>query len=204
LSKWNKLHKTPNKRRDFTFVLRKDVRRIIKLFDSFPSNKDQDGNFIDSPSYPFYAYIRHDKDRPKNLDDLKLNPEAGVHYHFFIEFSNPRSFCSVADELELPVTSLEPVRDKVGILRYLTHENSPDKHHYSPDEVVSNFNVTKEIKERSDVDFGTLLKDYGLLRSGFLSATDFLLKYKIYIVRHCSFYQQIKLLGEIYDKAPKE
>ncbi|MBO7736105.1 MAG: hypothetical protein J6S67_26275, partial [Methanobrevibacter sp.] len=46
LSKWNKLHKTPNKRRDFTFVLRKDVRRIIKLFDSFPSNKDQDGNFI--------------------------------------------------------------------------------------------------------------------------------------------------------------
>lgn len=105
------------KRRNYTFALTKDNSRIIKIVEKFPK----------------YAYIKHDKD------------SGEIHYHYYIEFPNPRSLSSVARELSIPENMLEQVYSKCGILTYLTHENSPEKHHYDLSEVVANFDISKEL-----------------------------------------------------------
>lgn len=128
------------KRRNYTFALTKDNDRIIKIVEK----------------YPKYAYIKHDKDN------------AEIHYHYYIEFPNPRSINSVATELSIPDNMLEQVYSKKGILAYLTHENSPDKHHYDTSEIISNFDVILEGKEDdrkiSHEDYiliATAINDYG-------------------------------------------
>lgn len=104
------------KRRNYTFALTRDNDRVIKIVEK----------------YPKYAYIKHDKD------------DAEVHYHYYIEFSNPRSLTAVAHELQIPENMIEQVYSKRGILEYLTHENAKGKHHYDPSEIFSNFDVKTE------------------------------------------------------------
>lgn len=115
---WNKLQSTPSKRSNFTFSLvnhNKFVQSTIKEMGCK------------------YAWILHDKDNAEHN-----------HYHYYLEFPNPRSFKSLADDLELPVTMLEKVYSKKGILQYLTHDNDPNKHHYDQSEVVTNFDLETE------------------------------------------------------------
>ena len=79
---------------------------------------------------PKYAYIIHDKDE-----------DAGIHTHFYLEFPNAVFLNPTAEKLNIPAHMLEKVDTKVGFLRYLTHENTPGKHHYDISEVVANFDV---------------------------------------------------------------
>ena len=87
-----------------------------------------------------WAYILHDKD------------DTGDHYHIYINFGKtgvPSDL--VARWFNLGYTDAEGVEhsgenfiEKVkgreaDMLQYLTHENEPYKHHYSRDEVHSNF-----------------------------------------------------------------
>lgn len=107
------------KRRNYTFALTKDNERIIKIV----------------KKYPKYAYIKHDKD------------DAEEHYHYYIEFLNPRSLQSVANELKIPDNMLEPVYNKKGILQYLTHENAKGKHQYDVSEIQTNMDLITEIND---------------------------------------------------------
>lgn len=106
------------KRRNYTFALTRDNDRVIKQVEK----------------YPKYAYIKHDKDN------------AEEHYHYYIEFPNPRAITAVASELGIPQNMLQQVFDKRGILQYLTHENANDKHHYDKSEIRTNFDITKEVE----------------------------------------------------------
>lgn len=164
LEKWNSLQKTPGKVRQFTFSLVNRTHQVCERVKCFPK----------------WAYIRHDKDDSEH-----------VHYHYYIEFPNPRSFSSVANDLGIPVTMLQKVFDKKGILQYLTHENAPDKHHYEQSQIVTNMNFEQEID--TGYDFMQLAQDYWDLRHGKLNYFDFLEKYKTYIVRQ-SFSSQLKVL----------
>lgn len=158
LKYWNELQHTPNKRRNFTFVDKRYPKRInIYLKGVYP-----EGSSVK------WAYIRHDKDG----DGVEH-----VHYHYYLEFPNPRSFASVANDLKIPVNNLQAVIDKKGILQYLTHENAPDKHHYDKDEIVSNFNISNEV-EKGIVDLHQEFEDWKAVRQGAMSFHDFIDKYQ--------------------------
>lgn len=80
---------------------------------------------------PAFAYIKHDKDS-----------DASPHYHFYIEFPNPRSLNAVADDLNIPANMIEKVRAPQGLLKYLTHTDDKSvaagKHPYTFEEIHTN------------------------------------------------------------------
>lgn len=164
---WNSLQNTPNKVRYFTFSLTSNNGLVSKAVEEIYKNDK-------------YAYICHDKD--KSVEHK--------HYHYVLMFDSPRSFKSIANDLEIPVTMLQKVYSKKGILDYLTHENDPNKHHYSLDEIHANFDVENEKNDPN----GLLTKeeileefyDYWALKEGRMSRADWLDKYwqKLCIVRH--------------------
>lgn len=174
LEKWNALQKTPNKRRNFTWMeIQKGSKLAKMLANRYPENCGTK-----------WAWIYHNKDKAEHK-----------HYHFYLEFANPRSFLSVANELNIPVTNLQQVFDKKGILQYLTHENSPEKHHYSPDEVHSNFVVSEELLE-PEIDPYQEFMDYCAMKSGKMPYNVWFERYKRYIVRH-SFSARISMYDKI-------
>lgn len=161
---WNSLQSTPNKVRYFTFSLVHDNPRvqetIKKIYD-----------------HDKYAYILHDKDKSAERK----------HCHYVLMFSSPRSFKSVANDLEIPVTMLQKVYSKKGILDYLTHENDPNKHHYDLSEITANFDVEEE-KDNDDgkPDVWGEFQDFLALKHGEMSYKEWFDKYReqLCIVRH--------------------
>lgn len=96
------------------------------------SNPDQWESAIEyAEGCPAYAYIKHDKDS-----------DASPHYHFYIEFPNPRSLNAVAEDLNLPPNMIEKVRAPQGLLKYLTHTDDKSvaagKHPYTFEEIHTN------------------------------------------------------------------
>lgn len=208
LSKWNSLQNTPPKAYEFVTVVHHNPRRIIQYIEeTFPRNLDYHGDsfqFKDKLEYPYYAYIWHDKDRKQTPQDLK-DPEKGVHVHFYFRFKNQRSFRSLANELQVPVNMIEKVKYGTrAVLEYLTHENAPDKHHYDPSEIHSNFPVLQVIQqaEQELFDHIQLAWDYRDMRLGIMTYEQFIEKYKICIVRH-SFSQAIKVFESAYNACEK-
>lgn len=122
--------------------------------------------------YPKYAYILHDK------DTLEDGTPKKPHYHFYVEFPNPRSFSSIANDLSVASNFISKVYDKKGILQYLTHSNQPDKFRYDDDLIVSNFDINYEIKSSVKHGIRDIYKDFILLRQGIIDAETFLNKYE--------------------------
>ncbi len=154
---WNSLQNTPNKVRYYTFSLVRDnsvVQRNIK--EKYAQSK--------------WAYICHDKD----------TSSEHKHYHYVLIFDSPRSFSSVANDLEIPVTMLQKVYSKKGILYYLTHENDSNKHHYDLSEIQANFDIEEEKKKDDGFPFKGFYADYCSLREGSLTVSDFIDKYNTY------------------------
>ncbi|WP_251612063.1 Rep family protein [Pumilibacter muris] len=85
-----------------------------------------------------WAYINHDKD------------DTRPHYHIYLNFGT--SSCDtamVAKWFEIEENFIEKVKGrKADILLYLTHGNDSqqNKHQYSPDEVIANFDFKMEIE----------------------------------------------------------
>lgn len=195
LSDWNHLQKTPGRTRIFTFATKRCPEKIAHyLEETFPFNRHENDNgeyvWDNRPQPPFYAYIKHDNDTPGKV--VASDPESGIHYHFYLEFANARSFASVATELGIPVTMLQGIKvNKKAILQYLTHENDPSKHHYSPSDIHANFDVVKE-RQQEEFSHRELWEDYYKMRTGKMTYKQFFDKYEICIVRH-SFSQSLKL-----------
>lgn len=154
---WNSLQSTPNKVRYFTFSLVHDNPRvqetIKKIYD-----------------HDKYAYILHDKDKSAERK----------HCHYVLMFSSPRSFKSVANDLEIPVTMLQKVYSKKGILDYLTHENDPNKHHYEFSEITANFDIENEKKGDDGFPFLEFYHDYCDVRNNVITVDDFIKKWNMY------------------------
>lgn len=106
------------KHRIYTFALTRDNDRVRKIVEKFPK----------------FAYIKHDKD------------DTEEHYHYYVEFPNPRSISGVAKTLMIPDHMIEIVYSKKNMLQYLTHENDPQKFHYDKSDIVANFDITEETK----------------------------------------------------------
>ena len=86
-----------------------------------------------------WAYILHDKD------------DTRPHYHIYLNFgSSSASTEMVAGWFGVPENFIEKVKGrKTDMLLYLTHgnESQKNKHQYSQDEVVSNFDFVSAIQQ---------------------------------------------------------
>lgn len=85
----------------------------------------------------FRAYvINHDKD---------VNDETGevveTHTHIYIEYETPRKVSTVANLLGVASNFVEVVRNKKGMLRYLTHRDQKTKVKYNDNEVYTNADI---------------------------------------------------------------
>lgn len=141
--------------------------------------------------YPKYAFIIHDSDL---LDDGTPKKD---HYHFYIEFPNPRSFQSIANDLSIAVNFIEKVYDKSSILLYLTHKNRPEKFQYNITDITSNFDIQREIDSVVKSNLSDIYKDFRLLRNGMINADTFIDKYS----NECfsmNFYNKLKVIDLIY------
>lgn len=80
--------------------------------------------------------ITHDKD---------YNTETGEtvepHTHIYIEYDTPRKITTVAKLLAVAPNFVEVVRNKKGMLRYLTHKDVETKAKYSDSEVQTNADI---------------------------------------------------------------
>lgn len=175
---WNSLQSTPNKVRYFTFVLQDNNKVVQDKIKEYYANEK-------------YAYILHDKDKSADRN----------HYHYLLMFGSPRSFKSIANDLEMPVTNLQKVYSRKGILDYLTHENDPSKHHYDLSEVVANFDIEAE-KKNSDKVGGFPIKefyhDYVKVREGVISVDEFLDSWNLYCAT-LSITTAIQLCERLYN-----
>lgn len=161
---WNSLQNTPNKVRYFTFSLVDHNYSVQGKIKELFNNSCK------------WAYICHDQDKSAEHK----------HFHYVLMFDSPRSFSSIANDLEIPVTMLQKVYSKKGILDYLTHENDPNKYHYSLSDIVSNFDIEEEKNGGSDFDPWEEFQDFLALKNGEMSYKDWFDKYRqqLCIVRH--------------------
>lgn len=102
-------------------------------------------------AYTAFALIQHDKDK------------APKHCHIFIKFNCERRgtdilkwFDLCCDENgEIVNTRFEQVHSEKGLLDYLTHSNTPEKHPYEEKEIIySDENAREELLKECVVDNG--------------------------------------------------
>ena len=74
------------------------------------------------------------------------------HTHFLLEYDTPRKITTVANVFDVEPNFIELVRNKKGMMRYLTHMDDPDKAQYQPYEVITN----------SPVPYADIIKGQGL------------------------------------------
>ena len=80
------------------------------------------------------AYIiTHTRDIDYETGEL-IDP----HTHIYIEYDTPRKITTVANLLKVEPNFIEVVRNKKGMLRYLTHKDQPTKTKYEDKEVYTN------------------------------------------------------------------
>lgn len=140
--------------------------------------------------YPKYAYILH------NSDVLDDGTPKKNHYHFYVEFPNPRSFQSIANDLDIATNFIEKVYDKASILLYLTHKNRPDKFQYDDSDIISNFDVSREIKSGNTASTSDMFRDFQLLRQGMMTASTFIEKYDAECSR-MNFYNKLRTIDMV-------
>lgn len=92
-----------------------------------------------------WCYILHDKD----VNDDGTPKKA--HYHVYGKLDTARIPQSVANALGVGIASLRVVSSWRGAVRYTVHLDHPDKHQYSVDDVVANFDLVKLLTVDDDV-----------------------------------------------------
>ena len=94
-------------------------------------------NWLEVNKGGFNAYvITHNRDY-----DIETGEVPEPHTHFYIEYDTPRKLTTVANLLGVEPNFVEIVRNKKGVLRYLTHKDQQTKAKYNDDEVYTNANV---------------------------------------------------------------
>ena len=112
-----------------------NLRQMEIVTDVDKLNVDLQETFMKYKTIKQWAYIVHDKD------------DTRPHYHIYLNFGTSVDTAMVAKWFEIPENFINKVRGrKTDMLLYLTHGNSSqqNKHQYSPDEIVANFDFQTE------------------------------------------------------------
>lgn len=99
-----------------------------------------------------WAYILHDKDVLEESGALKK-----AHYHWVGSLQNPVQISTIINRLEVPPQSVEFIKKRggksnwKGAVKYLIHENNPEKFQYDVNAVVTNFDVLRFLGNNDEV-----------------------------------------------------
>lgn len=80
-----------------------------------------------------------------NKDTNEEGKPVEAHTHIMLEYDTPRKISTIANIFSVEPNFVEIVRNKAGMLRYLTHLDIPDKHVYDFNEVITNNPVGYEM-----------------------------------------------------------
>lgn len=80
--------------------------------------------------------ITHDKDY-----NIETGEIVEAHTHIYIEYDTPRKITTVARLLAVEPNFIEVVRNKKGVLRYLTHKDQETKAKYDDEQVYTNAEI---------------------------------------------------------------
>ena len=111
---------------------------VMQYIEYMPLSPEEIRNILESKSMvKDYAIVLHDKD-----DNTK------PHYHIAIRFNNGVEFKNVAKWFGIEEQYVGKIKGRwQDILKYLTHENAPNKYQYSADDVVCNFDYSQAKEE---------------------------------------------------------
>lgn len=126
-------------------------------------NEEQVKDGLNHKTITRYAYILHDKDK-YNAKDEKKNPahKAGTlkekHYHAVVETANsPQEIETIARWFNIPTNQIDIPKGRgafMDCVEYLLHDSEKqqllDKHLYTDEEVVANFDFRAEINKRTE------------------------------------------------------
>lgn len=89
-----------------------------------------------------------------DLKDSETGELKKEHVHVFFSFSGPTTV-EHATELVRRIGGVgcEIVRDKKAYIRYLVHIDSPDKHQYSKDDIITNFDISPYFSDPDSICF---------------------------------------------------
>lgn len=91
-----------------------------------------------------YAGILHDKDDVKN------------HYHIMLKFSSPfetNNLITMFKDFNLSLYNISKIKGKYSdAIKYLLHQNVPDKYQYQKEQVFSNFDIQEDLENNNNVD----------------------------------------------------
>lgn len=152
---------------------------------SLPSDIENIKRFI--IEFPFWAYIMHTPD--DECDKL--------HIHFLIYTKGQVTIKSVADTLCCDYGDVQDTRHDRTYARYMIHQGWSDKKQYQLSDVVS-CDIDRFSSYLSDCSFTAqnIYSDFCDLRSGRISRSDFIDKYKGEF-SNMNFYQKIRVFSEI-------
>ena len=90
----------------------------------------------------------HDKDV---LSDGTMKP---LHIHVVVSYDGVKSLEQVKEDFATFAANgyIEPVRNLTGALRYLTHEDNPDKYHYSPEALINIGYSARQFEKKEELD----------------------------------------------------
>lgn len=120
----------------------------------YPDSTSYDCNeVLDSIKSYFdkWAYCLHDKDIEEDGTPKK------AHIHWVGRKKAPALLSTISNKLGLPENAIEVVKQTKGktnwkgVVRYLNHDNAPEKYQYSVDSVVSNFDIKKFLSDKDNV-----------------------------------------------------
>lgn len=80
--------------------------------------------------------INHDRDFNEETGELKE-----THTHILLDYETPRKITTVANLLEVEPNFIELVKSKKAMMKYLIHQDEPEKAQYQVAEVITNSTV---------------------------------------------------------------
>lgn len=115
--------------------------------------------------------------------DIKDGQPVGDHLHVAIEFINPRSINSIADEFSIPSHMIEVTRSPRAIFRYLIHRDNPEKAQYSVSDILANFNYASYFVDKVDdkIRIAEAWNDFNELKRGEITAPEYIKRRSIYL-----------------------
>lgn len=118
-----------------------------------------------------YAYIIHNMD--KQLDDNNNIIDKPLHCHLLITFNQNVSIKTIKERIiEYTEHNMfgQPLKDKRGAYRYLTHKDDSDKYQYNDIDIVnyddyfSKFDITTDLQVSKEYqEINNMIDDYSTL-----------------------------------------
>lgn len=102
---------------------------VMQYVEFMPLRIDEIILILEEKKVKEYAFILHDKDK-----------DTKPHYHIAMKFDSPRKSDQIAKWFNIKENYVGRIKGKwQDILKYLIHENAPEKYQYPVEEVYSNF-----------------------------------------------------------------